>query len=467
MRAGTGPSVREHLTRLVPAWRPSGERADRLVVLALAMVAFKASNSQFLSQHLPGRPAELANFILEYLAFLIFCALTALALRRPLAPWVVRCRPHRLLAMSPLFAALALVVVLFTAVPPVVGGRQLVDDANAMAVCGARAIAAGADPYRVPEITCLNSLGVSPTLATPLKVGPLKNVAVYPTPAQILAAASSPDQGGLRLFSPLGKPPLTPLAMVPVAGLPLWARTVWTAIPVLALLLALIFAAGSLWPAAGGLLLLTLFLNGSLVNFAANGNGETFAYALMALSVLWIRRPVVSAVCLALAVGSNQLAWFFAPGYLLLAVEEGQVGRRLVAGAATLVVAVIPWLIRYPDALGTIVGNLRAHTFPLGSGPITLVLGGFVPAPSRTLLLALTAMAMVGIWTWGALAREYRVAASVLLLAGFWLSWRSLDEYLAQIPLLALVALFAVLGGRAGSGAAAPPLPAAGHPSPR
>jgi uncharacterized membrane protein len=176
---------------------------------------------------------------------------------------------------------------------------------------------------------------------------------------------------------------------------------------------------------------------------------------------------VVSAVCLALAVGSNQLAWFFAPGYLLLAVEEGQVGRRLVAGAATLVVAVIPWLFRYPDALGTIVGNLRAHTFPLGSGPITLVLGGFVPAPSRTLLLALTAMVMVGIWTWGALAREYRVAASVLLLAGFWLSWRSLDEYLAQIPLLALVALFAVLGSRAGSGASAPPLPAAGHPSPR
>ncbi len=178
MRAGTGAGWQAQLTRLIPAWRPSGERADRLVVLALAMVAFKASNSQFLSQHLPGRGVELANFILEYLAFLVFCVLTVLALRRPLAAWVVRCKPHRLLAMSPLFAALALVVVLATAVPPVVRGRQLVDDANAMAVCGARAIAAGADPYRVPEITCLRSLGVSPTLATPLKVGPLRNVAV-------------------------------------------------------------------------------------------------------------------------------------------------------------------------------------------------------------------------------------------------------------------------------------------------
>ena len=455
MRAGTGQGLKAHLIRLIPAWRPSGERADRLVVLALAMVAFKASNSQFLSQHLPGREVELANFILEYLAFLVFCVLTVLALRRPLAAWVVRCKPHRLLAMSPLFAALALLVVLATAVPPVVRGRQLVDDANAMAVCGARAIAAGADPYRIPEITCLRSLGVSPTLATPLKAGPLMNVAVYPTPAQILAAASGPDQGGLRLFSPLGKPPLTPVAMVPVASQPLWARTVWTALPVLVLLLAVVSAAGSLWPAAGGLLLLTLFLNGSLVNFAANGNGETFAYVLMALSVLWIRRPVISGVCLALAVGSNQLAWFFAPGYLLLAVEEGQVPRRLVAGAATLLVAVVPWLVRYPDALGTIVGNLRAHTFPLGSGPITLVLAGYIPAPSRTLLLGLTALAMVAIWAWGALAREYRVAASVLILAGFWLSWRSLDEYLAQIPLLALVALFSVLGREAADDAPA------------
>jgi hypothetical protein len=130
-------------------------------------------------------------------------------------------------------------------------------------------------------------------------------------------------------------------------------------------------------------------------------------------------------------------------------VEEGQVLRRLATGAATLLIAVVPWLIRYPDALGTIFGNLRAHTFPLGSGPITLVLAGYIPAPSRTLLLGLTGLAMLAIWAWGALAQQYRVAASVLILAGFWLSWRSLDEYLAQIPLLALVALFSVVGREA------------------
>jgi len=31
------------------------------------------------------------------------------------------------------------------------------------------------------------------------------------------------------------------------------------------------------------------------------------------------------------------------------------------------------------------------------------------------------------------------------LLAAFWLSWRSLDEYMAQIPLLGLAAVLALL----------------------
>lgn len=448
------PRLRVSLARWRPEWRPSGDRADRLALLALAMVAFKFSNWQFLSERIPGRAALLANFVVEYVAFLLFCGLVALTLRRPLPGWVVRNRPHRLLAMSPLFAPLALLVVVATAAPPVVQGRERLDDANVMAVCGARAISAGADPYRVAEIPCLAAFNLPPTLATPLRAGPLQGVRVYPSPAQIRAAAGRPADEGRRLFSPLGKPPLTPAVMVPVAHLPTWARTTWTLLPSLVLLLALAAAAGSLWPAVGGLFLLTFFLNGSALNFAANGNAEAFAYVLMALSILWVRRPVLSAVCIALAVGSNQLAWFLLPGYVLLAADSGAWVRRLGAGLGTLVVAVVPWLVRYPDGASTIFSNLTARTFPLGSGPITLVLGRFVPPPSRTLLLALTAAAVAGVFLWGLTRPRYRVAAGVLVLAGFWLSWRSLDEYMAQIPLLALAAIVALHAARQGSGAA-------------
>lgn len=429
-----------------PAWRPTGELADRLVVLAAAMVAFKVSNFPFISEHVPGRTALLANLVLEYVAFLIFCVLVALALRRPLPRLLVRWRPHRLLWMSPLFAALALLVVGVTVARPMVRGTELIDDANAMAVCGARAMASGGDPYQVAEIPCLQSQNLPATLATPLREGPLRGVAVYPTAAQIEAAATTPGRGGQLLFSPLGKPPLTPAVMVPVSSLPVWARTAWTLLPILGLLVALVVAAGPLWPAVGGLFLLTLFLNGSAVNFAANGNAEAWAYALMALAVIWIRRPVISAVCLALAVGSNQLAWFFLPGYLLLALELGGWPRRIVAGGVTLIATVVPFLVVYPDALRTVFGNLRAHTFPLGSGPISLALANFVPVPSRTLLLGLTAALMVVVWLTGAISWRWRWAAGVLVLAPFWVSWRSLDEYLAQIPLLALATLVAMYG---------------------
>ena len=441
-------SWRAALARMRPLWRPSGEQADRLALLLAAMVAFKFSNWLWLAARVPGKPALLANLIIQYLAFAVFCVLVALACRRPLPRLVSRLRLHRVLWFSPAMAAVVLMVIGAAIARPIAQNRLLLDDANVMAVCGARAVVSGHDPYQVAEIPCLASFQLPPTLATPFHTGPFANVKAYPTPAQILAVADSPGQGGTTLFSPLGKPPLAAVFMVPVAHAPGWQRAAWALLPILALLLALALAAGPLWPAVTGMVLLTLYLNGSAINFAANGNGEAFAYALMALSVVWIRRPWLSAVCLGLAIGSNQLAWFFLPGYVLLAADMGGWVKRAGGVALTLLVAVVPWLVLYPDALSRIYGSLRASTFPLGSGPIELALGGFVAPPPRLLALFASGLGIAFIWIWGARYRSWRISAGVLVLAGFWLSWRSLDEYLAQIPLLALVAVVVLLAGR-------------------
>jgi hypothetical protein len=61
---------------------------------------------------------------------------------------------------------------------------------------------------------------------------------------------------------------------------------------------------------------------------------------------------------------------------------------------------------------------------------------------------------MVLILLWGWRRPEWRIAAGVLLLSAFWLSWRSLDEYMAQVPLLALVAVLALLTTRVQEGTA-------------
>jgi len=456
---------RATLARMRPQWRPSGELADRLALLLAAMVAFKFSNWLWLSARVPGKPALLANLIIQYLAFASFCLLVALACRRPLPAWLGRWRLHRVLWFSPAVATLVLVGVGTAIARPIAENRLLLDDANVMAVCGARAVLAGHDPYRVAEVPCLASFDLPATLATPFHEGPFAQVKVYPTPAQIQAVAGRPGHGGTTLFSPLGKPPLAALFMVPVAHAAAWQRAAWALLPIVVLLLALAVAVGPLWPAATAMVLLMLYLNGSAINFAANGNGEAFAYVLMALSVIWIRRPWLSAVCLGLAIGSNQLAWFFLPGYVLLAAGLGGWPKRVAGVALTLLVAVVPWLVLYPDALSRIYDSLRASTFPLGSGPIELVLGGFLAPPPRMLALVAAGLLLALIWLWGVRFPAFRVAAGVLVLASFWVSWRSLDEYLAQIPLLALAAVLVLLaGGQAGS---APLVPEAQPPAGR
>ena len=436
-------------------WERPGAGSNRLVLLFLSLIALKFANWSWLSDRVPGHLAFLANWVIQAVAFAVFVALVAVSCRVDLPAWVRRRRPGRLVALAPAVLAVLLVLVSVSVARSLISNRLLIDDANAMAVCGARAISNGHDPYQVAELRCLRSLDLSPTLATPLRVGSLAKVQGYPTPAEIEAAIRSADaRGGTdSIFSGLGKPPLDPATMIPVARASAGARALWTLLAVAIFLGFLAVAAGSLWPAALALFLGTYYIPGSALNFASFGNAESIAYLLMALSLLWIRRPILSGVCLGLAIGSNELAFFFLPAYLLICYRLTGRGPRVMSVVLTLLIGVVPWLIRYPDALAAIWHNLSAPTFPLGYGPIELVLAGLLKPPPSDLMLGLTALAMVLILLWGWRRPGWRIAAGVLLLAAFWLSWRSLDEYMAQIPLLALAAVLALLTNEAKEGA--------------
>lgn len=437
-------------------WERPGVGSNRLALLFLAVIALKFANWAWLSDRIAGHLSFLANWVIQAVAFGVFLALVAVSCRAELPDWVKRWRPGRLVALAPAVLAVLLLLVSVSVGRALVSNRLLIDDANAMAVCGARAISTGHDPYRVAELSCLRRLDLSPTLATPLRVGSLAKVQGYPTPAQIDAAIRSADAhgGSDSIFSGLGKPPLDAVVMIPVARAPAVARALWTLLAVAIFLILLAVAAGSLWPAALAVFLATYYIPGSALNFASFGNAESIAYLLMALSLLWVRRPIVSGVCLGLALGSNELAFFFLPAYLLICYRLTGRGPRLIGAVLTLIIGVVPWLIRYPDAVSAIWHNLSAPTFPLGYGPIELGLAGFLKPPPSDLMLGLTALAMVLILLWGWRRPEWRIAAGVLLLSAFWLSWRSLDEYMAQIPLLGLVAIVALLTTRGQKGPA-------------
>ncbi|HVB13596.1 MAG TPA: hypothetical protein VNH38_02420 [Candidatus Dormibacteraeota bacterium] len=421
--------------------------ADRFVLVALALVALKLANSEWLSSRIPGEDAVLANDALQFLCFLVFVGLIALSCRARLPDWIRRRRPGRALVLAPVVLVVLLGLVSASIVRSLATDSLQIDDANAMAICGAQAISAGRDPYHVKEISCLRHMGLSTTLATPLRKGPLAKIDGYPTPAQIEAAIRTASrQGGTQtLFSGLAKLPLDSAVMLPVAHSPAQVRALWTlsAVAVFAVLLGL--AAGPLWVAALAGFVATYYIPGSALNFASFGNAEAVAYLLMALSVLWIRRPLLSGICLGLAIGSNELALFFLPAYLLLSLRMDGRPRRLLALVLTVVVGVVPWVLRYPDAIPTIWHNLAAPTFPLGYGPVILVLQGVIKPPPSDLLLGLAGGAMVLLLIWGWRRPAWRISAAVIMLSGFWLSWRSLDEYMAQIPLLAVVAVLALL----------------------
>jgi hypothetical protein len=436
-------------------WLPRGgslrsATTDRLVLIALALVALKFANFQEISPTIPGRAALYANDALELCCYLAFVVLIALSCRSVLPDWIRRRHPGRILILSPVVLLVVGGFVVVSIVNSLPGDSQRIDDANAMAVCGAQAISKGQDPYQVNEIACLRQLGLSVTLATPLRLGPFAGVDTYPSAARIEAAARTAGSHGstANVFSGLAKAPLDPVTMIPVASTSSQVRSLWTLLAAAIFAVLLGVAAGPLWAAALAAFMATYFIPGSALNFASFGNAESVAYLLMAASVLWIRRPVLSAVCLGLALGSNELALFFLPAYLLLCLALDGKLRRLVALVATLALAVVPLLVAYPDAIGTIWRNLSAPTFPLGYGPVVLILQRVIKPLPSDLFLAATAAAMALIVFWGRLRPSWRVSAGVLTLAAFWLSWRSLDEYMAQVPLLAVAAIVALLAGR-------------------
>ena len=373
--------------------------ADRLVLLFVALIALKFANWGWLIARVPGRVAFLANVAIQFLAFGIFVVLIALSCRGRLPGWLRRLRLGRFMVVMPVLLVLLFGLVSASVARSLVTDDLRIDDANAMAVC-AQAISVGHDPYLVSELSCLRRLGLSPVLATPLRVGPLAKVDGYPSPAQIDSAVRvARAKGGTdSIFPGLGKPPLDALTMLPVARAPAQVRALWTLLAVVVFAGLLAVAAGWLWPAVLAVFLATYYIPGSALNFASFGNAESVAYLLMALSVLWIKRPIVSGVCLGLALGSNELALFFLPAYLLICFPLAGPRRRLLGVGLALLIGVVPWLVRYPDALGVIFHSLSAPSFPLGYGPVVLVLGGVMKPPPSFLMMGLAAAAMVLIW---------------------------------------------------------------------
>lgn len=308
---------------------------------------------------------------------------------------------------------------------------------------------AHSDPYSQSILECAKDLKAPLTIESPVARGELARFRYGPPLSVQVRVAASAARHNYRSvsFPGLTYPPLGTLWMVPVIYLPRWAWVTWTLAFVLAwVLLLCAHTESALW----GIVVtaaLTQCGAGTALHGALFGDGEIIAYILMGTAMLWLKRPVLGSIALALAVGSNQLAWVLVPAVAVVSARlYGDVRPRITAFVATLALAVGPLLLADPAAVSTMVGYFSEPTFPAGVGLIALVTVHALPFVPRLafefVTLGTIGVAVVVGWIWPRRA----LLGLPLSCAAFWFNWHSDPNYLSQAVLVATGVVVGVWG---------------------
>ncbi|HLY32247.1 MAG TPA: hypothetical protein VKQ36_14555, partial [Ktedonobacterales bacterium] len=158
------------------------------------------------------------------------------------------------------------------------------------------------------------------------------------------------------------------------------------------------------------------------------------------------RHGWASAVALGLGCAFKQYCWLFAPFILLDALLRHGWRVALRRGALALVVFLapdLPYLIASPRAwFASLWLPLTEPLFPHGIGLIALATGGILPAMPPLAYGALQALVLVGaLWAYTRWHGSLREAGLLLAVIPLVFAWRSLPNYFAIAPWLALSAM--------------------------
>ncbi len=318
------------------------------------------------------------------------------------------------------------------------------NDAIALNECAARLVLEGRDPYASLDIfDCYAELGIGADRTTPLKRGAFADLAEYPTDDQLDAAWALRAREGanVEFVSRPSYPALSFLLILPFVALGWDTNRLY----VLCLLAAMALV---VWRTPAGLrpFMLTAVLGAaSLAAFTVNGSADLLYVLPLVATWLWRERRW-SALAYGIAVATKQLAWFFAPFYLIAVVtthgwREGL--RRAAISAAVFVAANLPFLLLDPrDWLEGVMTPISEPMFARGAGIVFLGTNGGLPLLPSGAYLALeglcAVMCLAIAWRSRRTSPELGV---VLALVPLFFAWRSLFSYFFLIPLFAAVAV--------------------------
>ena len=323
------------------------------------------------------------------------------------------------------------------------------NDATALCHQAANNVRLGLNPYAEANIVKANLLFGNPfDKTTPRRVGRFVNDFPYPTVAELQSvweqAVKDPGHIPPEIESRLAYPAGCFLLPLPLLVLGIndlrWAYLI---ILLPALAFALVRAQGNLrwWLLAGMLASLEIW------NSIASGETGILFFAFLLMAWILVRRKLwLAALCLGFAIAAKQLAWFFAPYFLILVLRTEGFKKAALAGSIAIAVFAafnLPFI--FQDAqlwLSSITAPMNNLLFPIGVGLVSLVTGGYWHLETQLvfgILEVLTGIASV-VWYYFNYSRAPHIGL-VLAVVPLFFAWRSMWSYFYFFDLI----LFAVI----------------------
>jgi uncharacterized membrane protein len=292
----------------------------------------------------------------------------------------------------------------------------------------------GRNPYtdsNIPEL--LRRFYIIPTWTTPLRQGQFANRLDYPSDAQLQSILNTSLKAGdvPEFEAKVSYPALSFLTLVPFV-----MTGNFNVLPfyLLCYLLLIALAWKLARPEIRPWVLLLAIANVPMLASTRGGNVDIL-YILLVMLAWWFRNHRwSSAVYFGLALASKQIAWYFAPFYLIMiwrhyGFKEAMYRMAIASGLGLLInLPFIMW--DWKSWLAGVMAPVADPMFPMGVGLINLSDTHLLPYLPQTVytLLEGVAMLLVLAWYWR-ICRKRPEAALLLAILPLFFAWRSLSSY--------------------------------------
>jgi len=315
-----------------------------------------------------------------------------------------------------------------------ISAPQFSNDGTSLDTNAAILLVQGRDPYsdsNIPEL--FRRFEISPNWTTPLRQGQFANRLDYPSMSELQSILNtSLKSGNVPEFeAKVSYPALSFLTLVPFA---LFQNYNVLPLYMLSYLLIVFLAWRSVKPQLRPWVILLAIANVPMWASTIGGNLDIF-YTLL-LIVSWLKRDQrwISAIFFGLALATKQIAWYFVPFYLIMALQhygwKDALYRLAIAGGIGLAIN-LPFIMwDYQSWFAGVMAPVADPMFPMGVGLISLSTSHLLPYFPTWVYSALEmgGMVLTLVWYWR-ICRSRPEAAMLLAVLPLFLAWRSLSSY--------------------------------------